>query len=342
MSDDRVKGEENLVQEFLAPLTRDAPGALGLADDCAVLVPEAGHDFVLKTDPVVCGVHFFPDDDPSDIGWKALAVNVSDLAAKGATPVGYLMALSVPEAPTRRWMRSFADGLGEAQAAFGCHLLGGDTDRVPHGPLSIAITVFGSVAHGRMVRRGGARPGDRIFVSGTIGDSGLGLRLRQARAAAGGPEASFALLFSPDARSDLERRYLRPNPRLGLMRALSDHASAGMDLSDGLVKDAGRMARASGVDIELQAPDVPVSEPARHLIGQGDVAIEALLTAGDDYEVLAAVPEQARAAFVSSAAQAGIEVHEIGVCREGNGRLTVIGSGGQLLVFPKDGWDHLA
>lgn len=341
MSDERVTGEENLVQEFLAPLTRNAPGALGLADDCAILVPETGRDFVLKTDPVVCGVHFFPDDDPSDIGWKALAVNVSDLAAKGAKPVGYLMALSVPEPPTRRWMRSFSSGLQTAQDAFGCHLLGGDTDRVPHGPLSIAITVFGSVAHGRMVRRGGAKPGDRLFVSGTIGDSGLGLRLSQARRGVGGADVPFGSL-SADAKMCLERRYLRPTPQLALVPALAEHASAGMDLSDGLVKDAGRMARASGLDIQIQARDVPLSEPARGLIDGGAVAIEALLTAGDDYEVLAAVPEQAREAFISSAGQAGVPVQEIGVCRAGNGHLAVIGSDGLPLAFAKEGWDHLA
>ena len=163
-----IHGEESLIQEFLAPLAAGYPGAFGLTDDCAAFTPTAGCDLVVKTDPVAADIHFFPDDAPEDIGWKALAVNVSDLAAKAATPRAYLMALSFPEAPNRDWMQRFAAGLSQAQQAFGMHLIGGDTDRRP-GPVTVSITVFGEVPAGRMVRRGTAKAGDLICVSGTLG-----------------------------------------------------------------------------------------------------------------------------------------------------------------------------
>src|SRR6476620_6391259 len=178
-----LQGEEAIIR-LLAPLAQGAPGALGLEDDCALLAPAPGSELVLKTDPVAEGVHFLADDAPEDIAWKALAVNVSDLAAKAARPLGYLMALSFPEPPGVAWLARFAAGLQAAQSAFGCHLLGGDTDRRP-GPLTITITIVGEVETGRMVRRATARPGDALFVSGTLGDAALGLLLRKDQALAG-------------------------------------------------------------------------------------------------------------------------------------------------------------
>ncbi|MEQ1649246.1 MAG: thiamine-phosphate kinase, partial [Hyphomicrobiaceae bacterium] len=169
-------GEGVLIATYFAPLAADAPGAFSLLDDCAALTPTPGHDLILKTDPIREGVHFFSDADAADIAWKALAVNVSDLVAKGARPVGYVMALSFPEEPSARWLKKFAAGLKAAQTAFGLTLLGGDTDRAP-GPLSVAITAFGEVPAGKMVQRGTARVGDRVFVSGTLGDAALGLAL---------------------------------------------------------------------------------------------------------------------------------------------------------------------
>src|SRR5215467_1558108 len=198
----RLHGEEALIR-LLAPLTGGAPGAFGLADDCALIAVEPGSKLVLKTDPVAEGVHFFSDDAPEDIGWKALAVNASDLAAKAAQPLGYLMALSFPEAPTTDWFKRFAAGLEAAQTAFGCHLLGGDTDRRP-GPLTITITILGTVRSGGMVRRGTAQPGDVLFVSGTLGDASLGLALRKDAALAG----RWGL--KADEVEHLVHRFLRP------------------------------------------------------------------------------------------------------------------------------------
>src|SRR5215470_15707593 len=231
---DRRLGSEEALIRLLAPLAIGAPGAFGLADDCALLAVEGGVQLVLKTDPVAEGVHFFGDDAPEDIGWKALAVNASDLAAKAARPLGYLMALSFPEAPRAAWLKGFAAGLEAAQTAFGCHLLGGDTDRRP-GPLTITITILGTVAARGMVRRGTAKPGDVLFVSGTLGDAALGLALRKDGTLA--PRWGLA----PDAVKHLIHRFLRPQPRLALAGALRAHASAAMDVSDGLAKDLARM-----------------------------------------------------------------------------------------------------
>lgn len=327
-----IRGEEDLVQSFLAPLAAGFPGAHGLVDDCAVLAPPPGEDLVLKTDAVASGVHFLPDDDPASIGWKALAVNVSDLAAKGARPLAYLMSLAFPQAPSRDWMAGFALGLGEAQRAFGCHLAGGDTDRRP-GPLSVTIMVIGAVPQGRMVPRGAAKPGDRLFVSGTLGDAALGLVLRRDLAAgrAGGLDDAEC--------AELVDRYVRPQPRLALAAALRTYAGAAMDLSDGLVKDLGRMAKASGVGAVVRFDAVPVSGPAAKLLANGQCAPSQVVASGDDYEILAAVPPDRSAQFELAAAAAGVPVRAIGEVVAGSG-VTVLDRAGAPMTFTRPGWDH--
>ena len=250
-SKERLHGEEAIIR-VLAPLAQGFPGAFGLQDDCALIAPAPGTELVLKVDPVAEGVHFLADDAPEDIAWKALAVNVSDLAAKAARPLGYLMALSFPAAPSADWLSRFAAGLAEAQARFGCHLIGGDTDRRP-GPLTVTITVIGEVERGRMVRRGTARAGDVVFVSGTLGDAALGLALRK------DPALAAAWGLSPAEAEHLRRRYARPEPRLALASALRDHASAAMDISDGLAKDLARLCAASGCAARVRFAEIPLS-----------------------------------------------------------------------------------
>jgi len=327
-----VRGEEDIVQSFLAPLASGFAGAYGLTDDCAALTPPPGADLVLKTDAIAAGVHFFPDDPPAAIGWKALAVNVSDLAAKGARPLAYLMSLSFPEAPTRAWMAAFADGLGEAQATFGCHLAGGDTDRRP-GPLSITIMIVGAVPAGRMVLRGAARPGDRLYVSGTLGDSALGLALRL------DPALAAALQLDAADVAVLIDRYVRPRPRLALAPVLRAHATAAMDLSDGLVKDLGRMAKASGAGATVSLARVPVSYAARRMLDRDPARQEAVIAAGDDYEILAAVAPAEAAQFEVAAAAAGVAVTAIGEVTAGAG-VAVIDAYGQPVRLARTGWDH--
>jgi thiamine-monophosphate kinase len=335
----RLHGEAAIIEEFLAPLAAGFPGALGLVDDCAVLSPTPGHDVVLKTDPVAAGIHFLPDDDPADIAWRALAVNVSDLAAKAAVPRAYLMALSFPDAPTRAWMARFAAGLGEAQAAFGISLAGGDTDRRP-GPVTISITVLGEVPAGSMVRRATARPGDLLYVSGTLGDAALGLRLHRDPALAG------AWRLDPTEAEAAIRRYRRPEPRLGLRQALREAARAAMDLSDGLAKDLARMARASATGAVVRLEDVPLSSAGRKALAADDGLWPAIVAEGDDYEVLAAVSPDRRELFERLAGDKGLgalaPVHCIGemVDRTAADTVRLLRPDGRPLMLARTGWDH--
>ena len=329
---ERLDTEEAIIQGYLAPLAAGFPGALGLKDDCAVAAPAPGHEFVFKTDAIAEGVHFLPGDPPADIGWKALAVNVSDLAAKGARPVGYLMSLAFPEAPMRTWMAEFARGLAEAQAAFGIHLMGGDTDRRP-GPISITPMVVGEVPAGRMVRRGAARPGDIVCVSGTLGCSALGLKLRRDR--------RFARRWGLDATQceALIGRFLRPAPRLALAGAVVANARAAMDVSDGLMKDLGRMCRASGVGAVIQYTALPVSQAFAKVRAVDPVASEAALFAGDDYEILTALPPERMAAFTAAARAAGVPVMAVGHFT-GSGGVNLLDRDGQPMLLGATGWDH--
>lgn len=331
MSDDAIHSEEHIIQEFLAPLAAGFPGAFGLKDDCAVLAPQPGCELVVKTDPIIAGVHFLADTDAAAIAWKALAVNISDLAAKAARPVAYLMALALPQAPQRAWMQRFAAGLADAQRAFSCHLIGGDTDRTP-GPLTVSITVFGTVAAGKMVRRDTARSGDQLFVTGTLGDATLGLALLKH------PTLAKQLSLHKDDVAALMQRHLRPHPRLALVPLLCAHARAAMDLSDGLVKDCNRMCAASGVGARLRQRDIPLSSP---LETAGSDWHRKALTGGDDYEILAAVPEEHVAAFLADAGALDFRVTRIGEITKGDG-VTVERPDGTAMPFDRTGWDHFA
>jgi thiamine-monophosphate kinase len=328
-----VLQDEEAVIRLLAPLAQTA-GAFALKDDCAIFRPRPGTDLVLKTDPIAEGVHFLADATPADVAWKALAVNLSDLAAKGAVPSAYLLALSFPTAPPRDWVVAFAQGLREAQEAFGCHLLGGDTDRRP-GPLTVAITAIGTVPRDGMVRRATARPGDGLFVSGTLGDAALGLLL--AKDATRG--AAWDL--SPDMLRHLSERYRRPQPRLALTAALRAHASAAMDLSDGLAKDLGRMCQASGCGALLELAELPLSPAAHKAVAAEQSQYHAILAAGDDYEILATIPPANEAAFGRAAAAAGVPVARIGRMTAGGG-VAITGLHAEGIDLTRTGWDHFA
>ena len=331
-ADQVLAGEEDIIQGYLAPLAAGMPGAFGLRDDCATAAPSPGCEFVLKTDAIASGVHFLPDDPSADIGWKALAVNVSDLAAKGARPHGYLMSLAFPAAPTRDWMAEFARGLADAQRAFGIGLLGGDTDKRP-GPLTITPMVIGEVPVGRMVRRGTARAGDILCVSGTLGDSALGLSLRQ--------DATLGERWrlSSGDRDALVARFLRPQPRVTLASVVLAHARASMDISDGLMKDLGRMCRASGVGADVDYAKLPLSSAFRSALAAAPDAAGHALFAGDDYELLCAVPWLELDACLAAAEAAGVPFSPIGVFTERRS-IALRSADGRILEPAGAGWDH--
>ncbi|HMN73535.1 MAG TPA: thiamine-phosphate kinase [Rhodoblastus sp.] len=324
--------EDDLIARYFAPLAGE--GGLGLRDDAARIAPPSGCEIVLTVDGLVAGVHFFVDDPPETIAKKALRVNLSDLAAKGATPLGFLLTLALPRDWKPDWLEAFARSLGEDAAVFACPLLGGDTISTP-GPLTLSITALGSAPAGRMVPRDGARAGDALYVSGAIGDAALGLRVRtaglQARSEPDGPASGAAFLLD---------RYLVPQPRLGLAAALREHASGAMDVSDGLVGDLAKMLRVSGVSAEVEIARIPLSAAARAAIAAEPRLLEAALTGGDDYEILASVPQDRRGAFEADAKAAGVAVARIGIVVAGPGAPTFRDERGAPMSFARGSYSH--
>lgn len=327
----RESGEDRLIARHFKPIARH-PGALGLADDAAILTPPPGHALVITADAIVGGVHFFADDPPDAIARKALRVNLSDLAAKGATPAGFLLTLALPEGCGEAWLKAFARGLGADARKFDCPLFGGDTVHTP-GPVTISITAFGTVPDGGMVRRSGARVGDHVVVTGTIGDAALGLRLRKERGAAKRWKLDAAM------RRHLLARYLVPEPRNALTEALHLNASAAMDVSDGLVGDLRKLCRASGVGAEVETARVPLSKAARAALAGDAGAIETVLTGGDDFEVVATIPPAALDVFLAAARVVGVPVAAIGRITAGK-QARFLGTDGRPLAFARASFSH--
>ena len=330
MTDHPASAEDSLIARYFQPLATD-PGAFGLGDDAAIL-KSLGDDLVVTTDAIVEGVHFLPDDPADSIARKALRVNLSDLAAKGATPAGFVLTLALRGADDG-WLAPFARGLGEDATAFGCPLLGGDTVSTP-GPLMISITAFGRVPEGRMIHRLGARPGDRVVVSGTIGDATLGLSVLKGGAVAAG------LADDAAGREMLVGRYRVPQPRSALAKAVREHASAAMDVSDGLAGDLAKLCAASGVSAVIDATGVPLSAPAAGLLARGTVGIGALLSGGDDYEVLCTVPENRYDAFAQAARQAGVAVTPIGTVIAGTSAPSFLDGQGREIPLSRLSYSH--
>jgi thiamine-monophosphate kinase len=318
--------EDSLIARYFRPLATD-PGAFGLTDDAAILKSSAD-EIVVTTDAIVEGVHFLSDDPPDTIARKALRVNLSDLAAKGAAPAGFVLTLAL-RAADDAWLTAFARGLGEDATQFGCPLLGGDTVSTP-GPLMISITAFGRVPVGRMIRRNGAKAGDRVVVSGTIGDAALGLHLLKGGAAAlGGNE-----------REMLIGRYRVPQPRVALAQVVRDHASAAMDVSDGLAGDLAKLCAASEVSAAIDAQSIPLSGPARTLLSSGAVAIESIVAGGDDYEILCTIPENRFEAFEQASKLAGVQVTSIGTVIGGVAAPRFLDRQGREIALQRHSYSH--
>ena len=322
-------GEGSLIARYFRPIATD-PGAFQLDDDAAVLKAN-GDDIVVTTDAIVEGVHFLPDDPPGTIARKALRVNLSDLAAKGATPAGFVLTLALRGAD-EGWLQPFALALGEDAAQFGCPLLGGDTVSTP-GPLMISVTAFGRVPAGKMVHRSGAKPGERVMVTGTIGDAALGLAvLKGGKVHAAASDAA--------ARAMLVGRYRLPQPRVGLAEAVRDYASAAMDVSDGLAGDLTKLCGVSGVSTAIDLASIPLSDAARDLVSRGVVGVEALIAGGDDYEILCTIPEDRVEAFTRAAFGAGVAVTSIGTVIAGTSAPKFIDKQGREVALERLSYSH--
>ena len=330
MANSSESAEDRLIARYFRPLAKH-PGALGLVDDAAVIAPPPGCDVVLTTDGVISGVHVFADDRPENIGRKALRINLSDLAAKGATPLGFLLSVALPSTIDEAWLAAFAAGLGEDAERYGCPLLGGDTDRTP-GPTSVSIAAFGAVPHGKMVRRSTAKAGDAIVVTGTIGDAALGVLLRKDESLAKRWRLSDAMS------AHLKQRYLLPEPRNALAEAVLQSASAAMDVSDGLAGDLAKLCRASGVAAEIDVARVPLSDAVRAALAAEPAMMETALSGGDDYEIVLTLAPGKLAALRTAAHQAGVAVTEIGRITAGEGARFL--HEGKALSFARPSYSH--
>ncbi len=323
--------EFDFIRMHLSPLA--GPEGLGLMDDAACLTPQAGYDLILTKDTMVEGVHFPKGYFGEKVAGKLLRVNLSDIAAKGAKAKGYLLSLAWPDhlstGDLRTYGASFAKGLEVTQNTYGATLYGGDTVKTS-GPMVVTATFIGQVPCGTMVKRSGAKTGDDVWVSGTIGDAYLGLKSVMG-------EASFCA----DETAFFEAAYWTPTPRLELGDFLRDYANSAADISDGLLADVGHIAAASQICVNLDVSAVPISKAARNWMvgGEGIGPLQALLTGGDDYEVVFTAPPNHRARVADFSAKIGVPITHIGVCGEGRG-VVCKDESGETVTFERGGYRH--
>lgn len=312
--------EDALISQLFAPIAGE--GSLALRDDVALLPSPPGSELVLTVDTLVADVHFFRTDPPGTVARKAMRVNLSDLAAKGAEPLGFLLSLSLPAETSLSWITAFSEGLGADSRAFSCPLLGGDTVRT-QGPLTISITAIGRVPTGYLVRRTGAKPGDILAVTGTIGDSALGLQLRldERKAASAAQTLQWRDELTLGEQAFLAQRYLLPEPRNEAAHAIRDHANGAMDVSDGLVGDARKFLKASGVSGSIDLEKVPLSSAVKAAIDIAPELLTTAITGGDDYEVLCSIPAERFAAFQRHCESLNVLVTAIGTVEAGDAPL---------------------
>ncbi|MHA1517870.1 MAG: thiamine-phosphate kinase [Alphaproteobacteria bacterium] len=326
------EGEFEIIGRIFAPLAKDT-GALGLKDDAAILMVTEAEELVVTCDTLVAGVHFLPDDPPQSVGHKALAVNLSDLTAKGAHGFAYTLALSVPRDISTAWLEDFANGLRGVQEQSGISLVGGDTSASP-GPVTITITALGEVVHEPAVMRLGAASGDGLYVSGTIGDAYLGLRLLR------DPSLAKTWGLSDEDVAFLVERYRCPRPNTHLAVLVRNFGRAAIDVSDGLIGDIEKLCEASHVGADIDAGRVPLSEAAKRALAQDPSLLEALITAGDDYEVVLAVSEKSAPQFESEAGDKGGRFTRLGTLKQPTEGLVVRDVAGQPLELKHKGFSH--
>lgn len=316
-------GEFAFIRKHLRPLARDHPAGLDLADDAAVLAVPPGRELVVTKDAMVAGVHFLADDPPAAIAQKLLRVNLSDLAAMGAEPIGYLVALARPSTCDDAWLAAFAHGLAEDQREFACALFGGDTVSTP-GPLTLSLTALGTIPPGQAILRTGAQPDDDLWVSGTLGDAALGLQVLEGQL----DLPATATVFLVD-------RYRRPQPRLALGIRLRGLASAMLDVSDGLLADLAHILEASDMGAVIEADRLPLSMAAR----SAPEPREAALSGGDDYELLFSAPAARRGEIEALGRDLRLPLTRIGRIDAVPG-LRALDAAGRPVLAPRTGWTH--
>lgn len=329
----RARSEFDVIAALFAPLSKSAAGSFNLKDDAATFDVGAGNETVVTVDTVIEGVHFLPDDPPGLIARKALRVNLSDLAAKGARPIGFLQALSVNTSVTDAYLEQYAKGLAADVEHFNLPLLGGDTTSGP-GPLAVSITALGAIPKGKMILRSGARPGDLLCVTGTIGDAALGLSVLRAKLKIASREHVAALVG----------RYRLPEPRLTAGAALLGKASACLDISDGLVADVGHLCTASGVAAIVERDKIPLSNAARAAVTLEPHCWQQVLGGGDDYELAFTIPTAMSAMLEQLAQEARVPMTVIGRIIAPDdaklGSVTVLDRAGKPVAVPAGGYLH--
>jgi len=315
--------EFDIIHRYFAPLTRGNAAALGLTDDAAVVAQTTGFEHVLTTDAIVAGVHFLTNESPENIAARLCASNLSDLAAMGAAPVGFTLAAAWPKDTDESFIAAFADGLGRWVDEYDFPLLGGDTVTTP-GPMVFSLTAIGAVEAGRALRRCGAQPGDTVYVSGSIGDGGLGLLA-----------ARGELTGVSNEHSDyLAKRFRCPTPRIATGRALVGTASACIDISDGLVQDLGHICETSGVSMRLDVAAIPLSNAARAVLQADPALLEKVLAGGDDYELAFTAADTPPSGDVTLTA--------IGQVTAGTGGVSVFDADGNPVRIARGGYNHFA
>lgn len=314
-----------IIRRFFAPLTKGLAGALNLSDDAALIDVPAGMQLVATKDAICEKVHFLGGEDPALIAQKLLRTNLSDLAAKGATPLTYLLAIALPKDTPENFIARFAEGLEHDQTEFGIDLAGGDTTAT-HGSMVLSLTALGLVPTGTMLKRSDARAGNLLCVSGTLGDSALGLKRLQ---------NTLGCTLTAAEQEYLEGRYFLPQPRLTLGQALRGLATACMDISDGLVQDTAHLCTASSCGAIIEARKIPLSPAARTALDQNPTLREAILTGGDDYELLFTLPENK----LADAQALGTPIAVIGRIHEGSG-VKVVDESGHEMILEQQGYRH--
>ncbi|GJM02741.1 MAG: thiamine-monophosphate kinase [Rhodomicrobium sp.] len=323
-----------------APLANQRINSFDLQDDAASLTQREGYELILSKDILLEGQHFLKNDPPETLAEKALAVNLSDLAAKGATPTGFMLGIALPTAPEREWATAFSNGLKLISERYACPLIGGDTTGSKSG-LMLSVTILGEVPAGKMINRHSANKGDHLFVTGTLGDAALGFQLLN------GQIHSDDYDLTSEEYTYLKGKYQRPTPRLAASPILQHYATAAMDLSDGLVKDLPKLCTASGLGAEINIQNFPLSMPAQKYLSRvsdSAAALAEIVSWGDDYELLFAVRPDDHAALRAGAEKSGCHLTEIGrlseATSEGSGVVKYLDKTGKAIPFKGKPFTH--